>query len=282
MQARQYLLDEERNLLPFSCGANWEFAMDEKNFDAKRRNLIFASFFLVFIKYADAEINNSATVSFLKVQIGNPEAIVHALWVMWFYFLLRAYQHYAYYMRADYQRSLQKISVPLMHRYVAGAGIPEEHDLALFDDIERFHKYKLVFRPQFFVEQFAALFLRLKKYVFGPQYPKSKRINLLRKPNLQYLKFVWRAGYGPGDAWRVIVWTVTDRSYGGAGKMPLELVARIGMPFSEGLYLKARVQLAMILKSAPFFECRVPFILAAFPVIYYGVDFLKKMELHGF
>ncbi len=246
--------------------------MEERGFDAKRRNLIFTSFFLVFIKYADAEINSSATVSFLKVQIGNPSAIIQAIWVLWFYFLLRAYQHYAYYMRAEYQRSIQRLSVPLMHRYVAGAGIPEEHELSLFEDIERFHRYKLIFRPQFIIELAVGDFLMLKRRVMRPSYAKRKRINLMRKPLLIYSKASRYSEYGPGDPWRILVWTITDRSLGGAGKMPLELVARVGIGLFDGLILKARMQLAMVLKSAPFFECRLPFILAMMPVIYYGLD----------
>ncbi|WP_144422901.1 hypothetical protein, partial [Xanthomonas arboricola] len=242
--------------------------MDEKSFDAKRRNLILVSFFLVFIKYADAEINSSANISFLKIQIGNPAAIIHAVWVLWLYFLLRAYQHYSYYLKLDYQRSVQKLSAPLMHRAVAGIGIPDEHEMVLYEEMERFHKYKLVFRPHFLFERVVSDFKYIMHLARRKYYRKRSRINLLRKPKLRYSGLARYESYGEGDAWRIVVWTVIDRSLGGGGrgKMPLEMVAKVGVGYFHGAALFIRMQTAMIMRSAPFFECRLPFIIAIIPV----------------
>ncbi|MBA1147390.1 hypothetical protein H0Z60_10015 [Ectothiorhodospiraceae bacterium WFHF3C12] len=62
-------------------------------FERQRRNLIAICVVIVFYDHAQIEVSG---ISFLGAQIGigHPQAIVHALWVAWFYFSVRYYQYF--------------------------------------------------------------------------------------------------------------------------------------------------------------------------------------------
>lgn len=257
--------------------------MNEENFPAKRRNLIASTFVLLFIKYADAKIEGAATISVLKFEVGRPEAILQAIWALWAYFFIRAYQHYSYYLHNEYRRSIQKSVIPLMHPYVSGSGVPEERERFFFDSLERFHNYDLDFRPQFVFELAMIWVFRLRNWLNGglPKKKKSDPVNLLRKPVRYGQKnFRLRRLYGMGDAWRVTIWTITDRSIVGAGKLPIEVVNSTGLSLFRGLLLKAKILFTLFFKSAVFFEYRLPFLFAFTPLAYYGWTSVQKLLVH--
>lgn len=244
-------------------------ALDD-TFPKKRRNLLVATSVLLFMKYAEAEVISSSSISMLKFEIGKPEAILQAIWVVWAYCLIRAYQHFSFYLRREYYRSCQRTIAPIIHPYVSGAGVPPERDMFFFEDLERFHNYDVTFRPQFIIEDLRATFDFLARKVRssfqGPA--RGRRINLLRYP-AGYFRDRF-ARYGAGDAWRIEVWTITDRSVVGGGKMPVEIAACVGLNFLSGLALRVKIWFSLIFKSAPFFEVRLPFIYALTPLVYYS------------
>ena len=243
----------------------------DDSFAKKRRNLLLATSVLLFLKYADAEVQSSTSISMLKFTIGNPEAITRAIWIVWGYCVIRAYQHFSYYLKKEYHRSRQKTVVPLMHPYVSGVGVPLEREMFFFEDLERFHNYDLTFRPQFILESlwndWKAL-VRVLRRKFRP--PTARRINLLRYGYGNSKRRCSRVSVG--DAWRICIWTITDRSIVGAGKLPIEIAAEVGLDFFSGLFLRTRMLIALVLRSAPFFEMRLPFIYAITPLLYYGYE----------
>lgn len=58
----------------------------------QRRNFILASLIIVFYKYAAVSIDQVST-GFLLLTIGKKKAVIHFLWAMWGYFLLRYFQY---------------------------------------------------------------------------------------------------------------------------------------------------------------------------------------------
>ncbi len=248
-------------------------------FSKKRRNLLLVTSVLLFLKYADAEVQNSSSISVLKFQVGNPDAIIQAIWFIWVYFFLRAHQHFLYYLRKEYNRATQKTVVPLMHPYLSGAGVPLERERFFFEDLERFHNYDLKFRPQFILEDFYRdwqfIVRALRRCLPRSGARSGKRINLLR-----YGPNYWSSRgrrYGSGDAWRIEIWTVTDRSVIGGGKMPIEVAAQVGIGFVSGLLLKIKIIISLVIRSAPFFEMRLPFLYALLPLVYYGYEPLVRV-----
>lgn len=216
--------------------------MEDDSFPAKRRNLLLISFLLVFIKYADADIGSAASLSVLKFNLKRPEALIHSLWVLWGYFFVRAYQHYSYYLSKEYKRSIQKIIVPIYYPCLSGMGVPEEGDKFFFDDYERFHRLELDFRLRFIFEFPFIFYDELRLIVrrnFGKRKRKRGRIKAyeIRRFNLldgaPFRYFIKRTSVTAvyGYPWKITVWTPTDRSFVGAGKMPVEVVGGVGLGF---------------------------------------------------
>ncbi len=58
-----------------------------------RRNLIFTTTFLLFYKYSEAKISYLGANS-MKLVLGNPNAVLHFLWLIWFYYFIRYYHYF--------------------------------------------------------------------------------------------------------------------------------------------------------------------------------------------
>lgn len=252
--------------------------MDDSTFDAKRRSLLAISIVLCFFKYADASFLPSATISSLSLTVGRPEAIAHLLWLMWAYFYVRAYQHYHYHISSEYKRSIQKTLIPLLHRQIAHLGIPEEHERYFFEDLERFHKYELKLQwSKFFQLVLAAprvilLFLALPVLWVTHRVIRSRSrrsrplLNLLRDKRIMIPHWIG-VDILP---WSIRVWSVSDRPADAPGKMDIGVSLEEPVPFLLGLSLYGRILLKLTFFSAPFFDYRLPFILALLPLAFWG------------
>ena len=246
--------------------------MDDSTFDAKRRNLLAISVVLCFLKYADASFLTTATVSSLSLSIRKPEAITHLLWLLWGYFFLRAYQHYSYHLSVEYKRSIQKTLVPILHKHVAQLGIPEEHERFFFEELERFHKYELRFswrrlpRAVFELVRLPLAWLaQLVRKLATPA--RFGSINLIRFPSASTgLRPHVRSAFRP---WVIRVWSISLRPSDAPARMEIGISAEQPIPFLFGLLLHLRIAFKLTLFSAPFFDYRLPFLLALVPVGYW-------------
>ncbi|WP_298826281.1 hypothetical protein [uncultured Piscinibacter sp.] len=161
--------------------------MDDNTFDAKRRNLLAITVVLCFLKFADASVSSTATVSALSITVKRPEAIFDFLWLLWAYFFLRAYQHFHYHLKLPYKKSIQKTLVPILHPYAARSGVPDEFERELHEELERFYKYDLRFNLKPFLKglwwairhPFTALIPMLAPPV---QISRRRHINFVRYP----------------------------------------------------------------------------------------------------
>ena len=59
----------------------------------QRRNLMAISFLIWFLKFCGIKIVKISVLG-AQAEIGNPEGIIIAIWIIWFYFLIRYYQYY--------------------------------------------------------------------------------------------------------------------------------------------------------------------------------------------
>jgi len=243
--------------------------MDEKAFDQKRRNLLVTTFILIFLKYANADVQSFPAAHVVRVVIHNPVAVLHAIWFLWAYFFLRAYQHFRYHSILIYKNELQRIVAPILHPYLSGLGIPEEHESVFFEQLERFHRYELVFRP-----------FHLPTCWWSPL-KKRQRLSRMRRSPLHWHKnhiginllMYKRIRYSevllpplPRAFWKVRVWTISERSPENSSKLPIDIGAEVSLTFFQGSIAYVRILWRLIFQSAPFFEYRLPFIFALSPI----------------
>jgi hypothetical protein len=236
--------------------------MDDTTFDSKRRNMLAITVVLCFLKYSGATILPSSTVSAINLTISRPETLIHLLWLLWGYFFVRALQHFHHHLNNEYKRAIQKTIAPLLHPYVSHFGIPVEHEQFFHEDIQRFHNYELLFRPR--AIRYTTLILWLR--TFGKP-RKRKRLNLLlgkpfHRRNLS-LYVDWQR------FWLVRVWTISTRSDAPTGFVQ-NIVAEQPLGYLVGLRLQLRTLAALTIFSTPFFDYRLPFIVALAPIPVYA------------
>lgn len=60
----------------------------------QRRNIIITSLTLIFSKYSDLQISKFSILGIQFDSLGNPESVYTAMWLVWFYFLVRYSQYF--------------------------------------------------------------------------------------------------------------------------------------------------------------------------------------------
>lgn len=246
--------------------------MEDNTFDAKRRNLLAITVVLFFLKFSEATVSSTASISALSITVNRPEAVFEILWVLWAYFFLRAYQHFHYHLKLPYRKSIQKTLVPILHPHASKSGVPDEYERELHEDLERFFKYELRFNLVACTRGFWS-FLKLpigaftSALWFKVRASSRSHLNLIRYARLQ----TGVRSHTPFEvpAWSIVLWTIDVPPRDAPGKMKVNFFGSFDLSFWLGLRLFLRIVLTLTLKSTPFFDYRLPFILALAPVPYY-------------
>lgn len=78
------------------------------DFFRQRRSLMILSGIFIFLKYSEIEIKKFTMFGIEFSDFRNPNAIYMALWIFWFYYMIRYYQHFA-------QEGLNKIKTTFIN-----------------------------------------------------------------------------------------------------------------------------------------------------------------------
>lgn len=91
--------------------------MDDQIFYKHRRNFLISCLFLIFYKYAEAEITSISSFQVL-LKFGNPDAIIHIAWMVWSYYFIRYIQSYYDYGKDKYQKQYNTIARKVFINYI--------------------------------------------------------------------------------------------------------------------------------------------------------------------
>lgn len=73
----------------------------------------------------------------------------------------------------------------------------------------------------------------------------------------------------PNFAWAIVIWTIATPTREAPSAMKVRVLDSYGLRFWHEVLVSLRISSALTLRSTPFFDYRLPFLIALVPVPYY-------------